>query len=122
MDVRYLKADEQKQLVDAIEKEGGKVPSGTQAAELKEASKAGILTPEKIESTVAPTKREIDPPLKVTFGEDELRSYFPDKGTTVGTVKRTMFEALDLRKKALERQAKKEAEKSEPVKKMAMVR
>ncbi|MEA4895648.1 MAG: ParB/RepB/Spo0J family partition protein [Oscillospiraceae bacterium] len=110
-DISYLKPDEQKKLADAIKRED-KVPSGTQAVQLKEASKAGTLTPEKIERTVAPTKREEAPPLKVTFNEEELRSYFPDRGTTVGEVKRTVFEALDLRQKALEREkAKIEKEK-----------
>ena len=106
-----MKPAEQKTLADAIEKEGGKVPSKTEAVKLKEESRAGTLTPQKIEKSVAPTKREIDPPLKVTFQDDELRPYFPEKGTTVATVKRTMFEAMDLRKRALERQkAKTQAE------------
>ena len=76
-----------------------------------------VLTTQKIEKSVAPTKREIDPPLKVTFQDDELRPYFPDKGTTVATVKRTMFEAMDLRKKALERQKMKMQTEKEPKKK-----
>jgi ParB-like chromosome segregation protein Spo0J len=110
-DISYLKPDEQKKLADTIKRED-KVPSGTQAAKLKEESKAGTLTPEKIERTVAPTKREENPQLKVTFNEEELRSYFPDKGTTVGEVKRTVFESLDLRQKALAREkAKAEKEK-----------
>ena len=102
--ISHMKPAEQKTLADAIEKEGGKVPSKTEAVKLKEESRAGTLTPQKIEKSVAPTKREIDPPLKVTFQDDELRPYFPEKGTTVATVKRTMFEAMDLRKRALERQ------------------
>ena len=52
--------------------------------------------------------------MKVTFTDEELRDYFPDKGTTVGTVKRTVFEALDLRKKALDRQAAKAKEAKKP--------
>ena len=53
------------------------------------------------------------PPLKVTFSEDELRAYFPKKDTTVGDVKRVVFEALDLRQKALDRQkARAEQEKA----------
>lgn len=102
--ISHMKPAEQKTLADAIEKEGGKVPSKTEAVKLKEESRAGTLTPQKIEKSVAPTKRESDPPLKVTFQDDELRPYFPEKGTTVATVKRTMFEAMDLRKRALERQ------------------
>ena len=109
--ISHMKPAEQKTLADAIEKEGGKVPSKTEAVKLKEESRAGTLTPQKIEKSVAPTKRESDPPLKVTFQDDELRPYFPEKGTTVATVKRTMFEAMDLRKRALERQkAKTQAE------------
>lgn len=99
-EISYLKPAEQKVLADAIKRED-KVPSGTQATALKEESKAGKLTTEKIQSTVGPTKKELNPELKVTFNNDELRPYFPDKGTTVATVKRTMFEAMDLRQKAL---------------------
>jgi len=110
--ISHMKPEEQKKLADAIEKEGGTIPSKTEAVKLKEESKAGTLTPEKIEKTVAPTKREESPQLKVTFNDEELRSYFPDKGTTVGEVKRTVFEALDLRQKALAREkAKAEKEK-----------
>ena len=85
------------------------VPSGTQAAELKKESQAGKLTAEKIEKTVAPTKREENPELKVTFTNDELRPYFPKKDTTVGDVKRVVFESLTLRQKAMERQQAKAA-------------
>ena len=115
--ISHMKPTEQKTLADAIEKEGGKVPSKTEAVKLKEESRAGTLTAQKIENSVAPTKREIDPPPKVTFQDDELRPYFPDKGTTVATVKRTMFEAMDLRKKALERQKIKMQAEKEPKKK-----
>mgnify|MGYP004611568817 FL=1 len=115
--ISHMKPAEQKTLVDAIEKEGGKVPSKTEATKLKEESRAGTLTPQKIEKSVAPTKREVNPPLKVTFQDDELRPYFPDEGTTVATVKRTMFEALDLRKRAIERQKVRDAEKNGTAKK-----
>ena len=115
--ISHMKPAEQKTLVDAIEKEGGKVPSKTEATKLKEESRAGTLTPQKIEKSVAPTKREVNPLLKVTFQDDELRPYFPDEGTTVATVKRTMFEALDLRKRAIERQKARDAEKSSTAKK-----
>ena len=115
--ISHMKPAEQKTLVDAIEKEGGKVPSKTEATKLKEESRAGTLTSQKIERSVAPTKREVNPPLKVTFQDDELRPYFPDEGTTVATVKRTMFEALDLRKRAIERQKARDAEKSGTAKK-----
>ena len=110
-DISYLKQDEQKALADAIKKED-KVPSGTQAAALKKESQAGTLTTDKIEKTVAPTKREETPVLKITLGEEDLRPYFPDTRTTIPDVKRGVLEALDLRKKAIERQqAKAQMEK-----------
>lgn len=110
-DISYLKKDEQKALADAIKQED-KVPSGTQAAALKKESQAGTLTADKIEKTVAPTKREETPVLKITLGEEDLRPYFPDARTTIPDVKRGVLEALDLRKKALERQqAKAQSEK-----------
>ena len=50
--------------------------------------------------------------MKITLGEEDLRPYFPDKKTTIPDVKRGVLEALDLRKKAIERQqAKAQAEK-----------
>ena len=90
-----------------------KIPSGAKAAELKKESQAGKLTAEKIEQTVAPSKREMFLPLKVTFTEEELRPYFPKKDTTIADAKRVVFEALDLRQRALNRQkAKAEQEKT----------
>lgn len=111
-DISYLKPQEQKTLADAIKRED-KVPSGAKAAELKKESQAGKLTAEKIEQTVAPSKREMFLPLKVTFTEEELRPYFPKKDTTIADAKRVVFEALDLRQRALNRQkAKAEQEKA----------
>lgn len=115
-DIAQMRPEEQNKLADAIEKEGGKVPSGTKAKELKEASKTGTLTPEKIEASVAPTMREVDPPLKVTLNDEELRPYF-QKGATIPDVKRVIFEALDLRKKAIERQKAKASAGKDPEKK-----
>ena len=114
-DISFLKKDEQKTLANAIQKED-KIPSGTQAAELKKASQAGSLTPEKIERTVAPPKREEIPPLKVTFSEEELRPYFPNKRTTLPDVKLAVFEGLKMRQMAIERKAQ-AAAKSTPDKK-----
>lgn len=116
-DIAQMKPEEQNKLADAIEKEGGTVPSGTKAKELKEASKAGTLTEEKIEKSVAPTKREENPPLKITLGEEDLRPYFTDKKVTIPDVKRGIFEALDLRKRAMERQKAKAVEEKEGAKK-----
>lgn len=115
-DLSYLKKEEQTAVADAIKKED-KVPSGSQAVELKKASQEGKLTTEKIEKAVAPTKREETPPLKITLTEEDLRPYFPDKRTTIPDVKRGVFEALDLRKKALERQRAKIQAEKDPKKK-----
>ena len=120
-DISYLKKEEQKALADAIQKEA-KVPSGTQAAELKKASQAGTLTQEQINKTVSPTKREENPPLKVTFSDEELRAYFPEKGVTVPDVKRAVFEGLDLRKRVLERQKANAQQGKDPAKKVQMTR
>ena len=73
-DISYLKPQEQKTLADAIKRED-KVPSGTQAAELKKDSQAGKLTTAKIEQTVAPTKREMSPPLKVTLAKSSAKTF-----------------------------------------------
>ena len=115
-DLSYLKKAEQTAVADAIKKED-KVPSGSQAVELKKASQEGKLTTEKIEKAVAPTKREETPPLKITLTEEDLRPYFPDKRTTIPDVQRGVFEALDLRKKALERQRAKIQAEKDPKKK-----
>lgn len=110
VDIAQMKPEEQRVLADAIKRED-KVPTGAKVKELKEASRQGTLTEEKINNVVAPTKREINPELKVTFTDEELRSYFPDKSTTVGEVKRVVFEALAVRQRALERKAREAAEK-----------
>ena len=102
-DIALLKKDEQRELADAIQKED-KVPTGAQAKEMKKQSKEGTLTTEAIKQSVAPTKREEAPQLKVTLVEEDLRPYFPDKRTTTPDVKKGIFEALALRQKLQERQ------------------
>ena len=124
VELSHLKPEEQDRVVDYMEREQI-VPSMAQATELKEASKHAAtlekytpsLAPEhrvddkKIASIIKPKK---EPELKVTFTGAELKDYFPDKAPTVAEVKRTVFEALDFRKKAIERQAKKQAAKDAP--------
>ena len=102
-DIAQLKPEEQKELADAIQKEA-KVPTGAQVKEMKKQSAEGTLTTEAIKQSVAPTKREENPPLKVTLVEEDLRPYFPDKRTTTPDVKKAIFEALALRQKLQERQ------------------
>ena len=53
-------------------------------------------------------KNKPEPELKVTFTGAELKDFFPDRTPTVPEVKRTVFEALEIRKKAMEKQAKKQ--------------
>lgn len=119
-DIAQMGPKEQKELADAIEKEG-KVPSGTEAKKLKEESRAGTLTADRIAKAVAPTKNEQMPPLKVAFGEDDLRPYFPDPRTTIPDAKRGILEALALWKRAKERQ-KAKAEQKDGIKQPATAR
>lgn len=53
-------------------------------------------------------KNKTEPELKVTFTGAELKDFFPDRTPTVPEVKRTVFEALEIRKKTMEKQAKKQ--------------
>lgn len=53
-------------------------------------------------------KNKPEPELKVVFTGAELKSYFPGQNPTVPEVKRAVFDALDLRKRMQEKQAKKQ--------------
>ena len=53
-------------------------------------------------------KNKPEPELKVIFTGAELKSYFPGQTPTVPEVKRAVFDALDLRKRMQEKQAKKQ--------------
>lgn len=121
VELSYMKPEEQSKVVDFMAKEQI-VPSMAQAAALKEASRqaekqvksapaasaADKIDESKIAAIIQPKK---EPELKVTFSGPELKDYFPNGKLTVPEVKRTVFEVLDLRKKALERQAKKQERK-----------
>ena len=118
VELSYMNPEEQKKVVDFMAKEQV-TPSMAQATALKEASRhaetlkkhtpslapAHAVDEKKIASIIRPKK---EPELKVTLSADELRSYFPGKLPTVAEAKRAIFDGLDLRKKALERQAKKQ--------------
>lgn len=118
VELSYMKPEEQNVVVDYMAKEQI-VPSMAQATQLKEASRevdtlkktAPALVNDrkvdekKVASIIQPRK---EPELKVTFSATELKPYFPDRQPTVPEAKRAMFEAMELRKKALERQAKKQ--------------
>ena len=67
------------------------------------------LDEKKISSIVKP---KAEPEIKYTFTSGELKEYFPnDKAPTVSEVKRKVFNALDLQKKAEERQKAKQVVK-----------
>lgn len=118
VELSYMNPEEQKKVVDFMAKEQV-TPSMAQATALKEASRhaetlkkhtptlapAHAVDEKKIASIIRPKK---EPELKVTLSADELRSYFPEKLPTVAEAKRAIFDGLNLRKKALERQAKKQ--------------
>ena len=53
-------------------------------------------------------KNKPEPELKVTFTGTELKDFFPERTPTVPEVKRTVFEALEIRRKAMEKQSKKQ--------------
>ena len=53
-------------------------------------------------------KNKPEPELKVIFTGAELKSYFPGQNPTVPEVKRAVFDALNLRKRMQEKQAKKQ--------------
>ncbi len=69
--ISHMKPTEQKTLADAIEKEGGKVPPRRRRSSSRRKAVPVRSLHQKIEKSVAPTKREIDPPLKVTFQDDD---------------------------------------------------
>lgn len=116
VELSYMKPEEQSRVVDFMAREQV-VPSMAQATALKEASRQAAKAPaptqaakpkvdeRQIASIVKPKK---EPELRVTFTGQELADYFPKATPTVAEVKCTVFEALDLRKKALERQTKKQ--------------
>lgn len=162
VELSYMKPEEQKGLVDVMNKEQ-MVPSLSQAQQMKDASQKAakaakeaektakpplqvVSTPGKSESapavpaatatdskaapttTVPPTsppapkppapvdakkfasimKAKPEPELKVIFTGAELKDFFPGKTPTVPEVKSAVFEALGLRKRLQEKQAKKQ--------------
>ena len=97
----------------------GKTPSvaPTQSAPAQPVQATPAPAPEPAPKPPAPVdakkfasimKNKPEPELKVIFTGAELKSYFPGQTPTVPEVKRAVFDALDLRKKALEKQAKKQ--------------
>lgn len=136
VELSFLKPEEQGKVVDFIKKEQ-MVPTLVQATQLKEASRAARAA-EKAASKAAPLpakpisapaaekkptpapvdekkiasiiKPKTEPEQKYTFTSTELKEYFPgDRLPSTSEVKRKVFDALDLQKRALERRQAKEA-------------
>ena len=82
-------------------------PSVSKPMPMPEAKKTAPVDEKKIASIVKP---KADPEQKYTFTSTELKEYFPeDRLPTTSEVKRKVFDALDLQKRALERQQAKQA-------------
>lgn len=132
VELSYLTTEEQGKVVSYMETEQV-IPSMAQATALKEASRDAAKQPKGQEKTAAPKtaqpaakqagpvderkissiiKPKADPEIKYTFTSTELKEYFPDGAPTVSEVKRKVFEALDLQKKAMERAKAKQAIKN----------
>lgn len=121
VELSYLKPEEQRNVVDFMVKEQV-TPSMAQATQLKEASRSAAalekhapaiaaahkVDEKKVSEIVKPRK---EPELKVTLTAAELKTYFPSPLPGAPKVKETIFEALEMRNKALAKQAAKEAAK-----------
>ena len=121
VELSYMKPEEQQKVVAFMAKEQV-TPSMAQATELKEASKhaetlakytpslapAHKVDEKKIEPIMKPKQ---EPELKITLKSSDLKPYFPDKLPPAQEIKQTIFDALGLRKKMMEKQAKKQETK-----------
>lgn len=113
---KMLKEASQKAAKEAQKQEVAKkaVPATTKAAAPSPAVEppkpAPVVDMKKIASVITEKK---EPETKYVFTSGELKSYFPDDLPTVSEVKRTVFEAMDMRQRFLERKKAKETVKEE---------
>ena len=103
VEVSYLKRDEQRMLLEAMDAEQT-TPSLSQAQRLKKFSQEGRLTEEAMSAIMSEEKKsDMD---KVTLRSDTLRRYFP-KSYTPKQMEQTIIKLLDVwqkqRQKNLER-------------------
>lgn len=92
VEVSYLKRDEQRMLLEAMDAEQT-TPSLSQAQRLKKFSQEGRLTEEAMSAIMSEEKKsEMD---KVTLRSDTLRKYFP-KSYTPKQMERTIIKLLDV--------------------------
>ena len=119
--VQATQLKEASRAAQAAEKEAEKAaskasPSTPPSTEVKAQNKAEKKAPAPAPAPVdekkiaAIVKPKTEPEQKYTFTSTELREYFPgDRLPSVSEVKRKVFDALDLHKRALERKQAKEA-------------
>ena len=92
VEVSYLKRDEQRMLLEAMEAEQT-TPSLSQAQRLKKFSQEGRLTEEAMSAIMSEEKKsDMD---KVTLRSDTLRRYFP-KSYTPKQMEQTIIKLLDV--------------------------
>ena len=92
VEVSYLKRDEQRMLLEAMDAEQT-TPSLSQAQQLKKFSQEGRLTEEAMSAIMSEEKKsEMD---KVTLRSDTLRRYFP-KSYTPKQMEQTIIRLLDV--------------------------
>ena len=92
VEVSYLKRDEQRMLLEAMDAEQT-TPSLSQAQRLKKFSQEGRLTEEAMSAIMSEEKKsDMD---KVTLRSDTLRRYFP-KSYTPKQMERTIIKLLDV--------------------------
>ena len=92
VEVSYLKQDEQRMLLEAMEAEQT-TPSLSQAQRLKKFSQEGRLTEEAMSAIMSEEKKsDMD---KVTLRSDTLRRYFP-KSYTPKQMEQTIIKLLDV--------------------------
>ena len=92
VEVSYLKRDEQRMLLEAMDAEQT-TPSLSQAQRLKKFSQEGRLTEEAISAIMGEEKKsDMD---KVTLRSDTLRKYFP-KSYTPKQMEQTIIKLLDV--------------------------
>ena len=92
VEVSYLKQDEQRMLLEAMDAEQT-TPSLSQAQRLKKFSQEGRLTEEAMSAIMSEEKKsDMD---KVTLRSDTLRRYFP-KSYTPKQMERTIIKLLDV--------------------------
>lgn len=100
VEVSYLNAEQQADLLDIMEKEQCP-PSISQAQKMKKLSAEDKLTYDVLDVIMSEQK---DPPIKIVLKEDKLRKYFP-KSYTAEQIEQKIFRILDSwHKKQMEQQ------------------